>query len=220
MTLSDCPLAPLAYMGRERGVRGLAHPSASRSRFSPLNMPTLNTPICGKGNMVQPLAQRLTVQALIGPLREGGHVFALAEHLRPRFRPEGHDAGLAKQGVATPSSTRRQTGQVTEQVVPRGNEQVRPLVQLTDVQWTIVEHTDTPRTLNELLDITDYKQRPHFNAQHLEPLLDGRVLRMTVPDKPTSSKQQYVLTANGLKLKALLEPAGEQTATPEDQQTD
>ena len=97
---------------------------------------------------------------------------------------------------------------------------MRPLVQLTDVQWTIVEHADTPRTLNELLDITGYKQRPHFKAQHLEPLLDGGVMRMTVPDKPTSSKQQYVLTDGGLKLKALREAVGKQTATPEDQQTD
>jgi ATP-dependent DNA helicase RecG len=170
----------------------------------------MNTPAPRK------LARRLTVQALLAPLREGGHVFGLAEHLRPRFRPEDHDAGPAQQGVATPSSTRRQTEQVTEQVVPEGTAQVGPLVQLTDVQWTIVEHADTPRALNELLDITGYKQRPHFKAQHLEPLLDGGVLRMTVPDKPTSSKQQYVLTANGLKLKALRD----QTATSEDQQTD
>jgi ATP-dependent DNA helicase RecG len=164
------------------------------------------------GPKAQQLVQRLTVQALLVPLREGSNLFALAEHLRPRFRPEGHDAGLAKQGVTTPSGTRRQTEQVTEQV--------RPLVQLTDVQWTIVEHADTPRTLNELLDITGYKQRPHFKAQHLEPLLDGGVLRMTVPDKPTSSKQQYVLTDSGLKLKALRGAAREQTATSEDQQTD
>jgi TspO/MBR family len=37
----------------------------------------------------------------------------------------------------------------------------------------------------------------------LEPLLDGGILRMTVPDKPTSSKQRYVLTDAGLKLKSL-----------------
>jgi ATP-dependent DNA helicase RecG len=172
------------------------------------------------GPKAQQLVQRLTVQALLAPLREGGHVFALAEHLRPRFRPEGHDAELAKQGVTTPSSPHKQTEQVTEQVVPESTEQVQPLVQLTDVQWTIVEHTDRPRTLNELLDITGYKQRPHFKAQHLEPLLDGGVLRMTVPDKPTSSKQQYVLTDSGLKLKALREAVGTQTADPEDQQTD
>lgn len=172
------------------------------------------------GPKAQQLVQHLTVQALLEPLREGGHLYVLAEHLRPRFRLEGDDAELSKQGVTTPSSTRKQTEQVTEQVVPGSTEQVRPLVQLTDVQWTIVDHADTPRTLHELLDITGYKQRPHFKAQHLEPLLNGGVLRMTVPDKPTSSKQQYVLTANGLKLKTLREAVGTQTATPEDQQTD
>jgi ATP-dependent DNA helicase RecG len=34
-------------------------------------------------------------------------------------------------------------------------------------------------------------------------LLDGGIIRMTVPDKPTSSKQRYVLTDAGLKLKSL-----------------
>jgi ATP-dependent DNA helicase RecG len=92
-------------------------------------------------------------------------------------------------------------------------EQVQALVQLSSIQWLIVEHTDTPRTLSELLNISGYKQRPHFKAHHLEPLLAGGVIRMTVPDKPTSSKQQYVLTDTGVKLKTLRmqgKPATEQ----------
>jgi ATP-dependent DNA helicase RecG len=87
---------------------------------------------------------------------------------------------------------------------------------LTPIQWTIVEHADTPRTLNELLEITGYKQRPHFKAHHLEPLLQGGVLRMTVPDKPTSSKQQYVLTDAGVRLKAMRDSA----SAPKEQDQD
>ena len=48
-----------------------------------------------------------------------------------------------------------------------------------------------------------YSQRPHFKATHLEPLIEGGIIRMTIPDKPTSSKQRYVLTEAGLKLKEL-----------------
>jgi ATP-dependent DNA helicase RecG len=54
----------------------------------------------------------------------------------------------------------------------------------------------------ELLRITGYSQRAHFRSQHLEPLLRAGILRMTIPDKPRSSAQRYVLTENGIRLKA------------------
>ncbi len=159
------------------------------------------------GPGAQELVQRLAVQALLAPASEGGHLFTLAEHLRQRFLPTSAGTSEQNQPVRTSDATGEQTKQVTEQVVTGTTEQVPKLVQLTDVQWTIVEHADTPRTLNELLDISGYKQRPHFKSHHLEPLLAGGVLRMTVPDKPRSPKQQYVLTDVGLKLKVMHEQA-------------
>jgi ATP-dependent DNA helicase RecG len=62
---------------------------------------------------------------------------------------------------------------------------------------------DTPRTVAELKAATGLKQRANFVALHLNPLIAGRVLRRTIPDKPTSPKQQYVLTEIGIQLKAL-----------------
>lgn len=67
----------------------------------------------------------------------------------------------------------------------------------------IVKFADTPRSFAELMKEAGYSQRPHFKATHLEPLIDGGIIRMTIPDKPRSSKQQYVLTEAGLKLKEL-----------------
>lgn len=142
--------------------------------------------------------------------------FRMAELLRPRFLPASAGVGSQKQAVTTPDTAREQTEQVTEQVAAGTTEQVPALVQLTSVQWTIVEHADTPRTLNELLEITGYRQRPYFKSHHLEPLLQGGVLRMTVPDKPRSSKQQYVLTDTGVKLKAM----HERTTAPKEQDQD
>ena len=81
--------------------------------------------------------------------------------------------------------------------------QVGPLRELSSAQWAIVTHADVPRSLVELMRIAGYTQRPHFKAAHMEPLITGKILRMTVPDKPTSSKQRYVLTPAGLELKAL-----------------
>lgn len=149
------------------------------------------------------LVQRLTVQALLVPVAEGGHLYTLAEHLRSRFMPASIETVAQIQDLTPPSVPGEATEQVTEQVAVERTEQVPPLVHLSPVQWTIVEHADTPRTLQELLDATGYKQRPYFKATHLEPLLAGGVLRMTVPDKPTSSRQQYVLTETGVKLKAM-----------------
>lgn len=163
------------------------------------------------GPAAQGLVQRLTIQALLTPVTEGSHLFTLAEHLRPRFLPTSIQTAPQKQSVTATDAAAGATEQVTEQVVAGVTEQVPQLVQLSAVQWAIVEHADTPRTLNELLAVTGYKQRPFFKAHHLEPLLAGGVLRMTVPDKPTSSKQQYVLTETGVKLKAMHGQAGATT---------
>ncbi len=149
------------------------------------------------------LVQRLTVQALLAPTTEGSHLFTLAEHLRPKFMPSS--AGNAVQGPLVMPLTPIGEGaeQVAVQVAGEVTEQVQPLVHLSAIQWVVVEHADTPRTLSELLQITGFKQRPHFRARHIDPLLSGGVLRMTVPDKPRSSKQQYVLTDTGVKIKAM-----------------
>lgn len=149
------------------------------------------------------LVQRLTVQALLAPTTDGSHLFTLAEHLRPRFMPSS--AGNSVQGppVTPITPPGEETEQVAVQVAGEVTEQVQPLVHLSAIQWVVVEHADTPRTLSELLQFTGFKQRPHFRARHIDPLLAGGVLRMTVPDKPRSSKQQYVLTDTGVKIKAM-----------------
>ena len=160
------------------------------------------------GAAAQVLVQRLTVQALLAPPADGGHLFTLAEHLRPRFFSATETYAEENQQVTPQPPTNSGTEQVTEQVPAPATEQVAQLVQLSHVQWTIVQHTDTPKTLVELMEVTGYKQRPYFKTHHLEPLLAGKVLRMTVPDKPTSSNQQYVLTDVGVKLKAMHGQAG------------
>jgi ATP-dependent DNA helicase RecG len=187
VSLSEQEAAVFAYLTRKgqidladvKGLTGLAGPAAMR------------------------LVQRLTVQALLVPAAESGHLYALAEHLHQRFMPSsvgGTDQTLGS--VSAPPGA-QPTEQVTVQVPPTETEQVPALVRLSGVQWLIVEQTDTPRSLQELLSATGYKQRPHFKTQHIEPLLKGGVLRLTVPSKPTSSKQQYVLTEFGIKLKAM-----------------
>jgi ATP-dependent DNA helicase RecG len=159
------------------------------------------------GPAARDLAQRLTVQVILGPAPGSESKFALVDHLRQRFLPDGAEKGVPdQQTVGSPGDkepTEQVTAQVTEQVGEKATEQVEPLRELTEVQWLIVASADAPRSIGELMAATGYKQRPYFKATHLKPLLDGGVIRMTVPDKPNSSKQKYVLTDAGLKLKAL-----------------
>ena len=136
----------------------------------------------------QDLAQRLAVQAILEPAGHSPDQFALAEHLRLRF-------GRAGEGEQA-------TEQVNEQAAQSAVEHVQTLVQLTDTQWQVVRHADVPRSLAELMTYTGYSQRPYFKARHIQPLLAGGILRMTVPDKPRSPKQRYVLTKAGVKLRA------------------
>ena len=142
------------------------------------------------------LAQRLTVQALLVAQSETGNVFSLAEHLRPRFLAGTYN-------VAAELGGEKSTDQATDQAGAGAGELDRWLDRLTDVQWRLIGFADVPRSTAELMAHAGFKHRPHFVTTHLEPLMEGGVLRLTLPDKPRSPNQQYVLTEIGIKLKAI-----------------
>ncbi|MDT8351863.1 RNA-binding domain-containing protein [Roseomonas mucosa] len=154
--------------------------------------------------------ERLVAQVLVAPLETGGAQYTLPAHLRSRYGPSLAGAAPQGQGGGDQTTASSTTEQATEQAADSQPELVRSLDRLTEGQWRVVEHADVPRSLADLMARAGYKQRPHFMAQYLEPLLQARVLRMTVPDKPRSPNQQYVLTEAGIKLRALR--AGRQPA--------
>jgi hypothetical protein len=55
----------------------------------------------------------------------------------------------------------------------------------------------TERSMVELLAVAGRTNRTKFREQVLRPLFDAGFIEMTVPGKPTSSKQRYRLTARG-----------------------
>ncbi len=61
------------------------------------------------------------------------------------------------------------------------------------------------KRIADLMALTDRTDRTKFRDQVLKPLLEAGWLEMTIPDKPTSSKQKYRLTPEG---KALLAELG------------
>lgn len=163
------------------------------------------------------LVRRLTVQALLVAQGETGNLFGLAEHLRARFLPDapGKMEIIANNQLPDEEpATIGTTEQATEQAASRQTQLVQSLVQLSAIQWQIVAFADVPRSMADLTGHTGHKQRAFFKRLHLEPLLAGGILRMTVPDKPTSPAQRYVLTETGVKLKQLHE---QQAAGPRDE---
>lgn len=55
----------------------------------------------------------------------------------------------------------------------------------------------TPRTFDELLDFMEYRNRAMFRDRYLQLLLDEGIVKRTIPEKPTSPEQKYVLTEKG-----------------------
>lgn len=149
------------------------------------------------------LVQRLTVQALLLAQGETGNVFGLAEHLRPRFLAGTPNVSQENQHVAAELGGEKSTDQATDQAGAGAGELDRSLDRLSDVQWQLIVFADVPRSMAELMTHTGFNHRPHFVTTHLAPLLAGGVLRLTLPGKPRSPNQQYVLTETGVKLKAM-----------------
>ncbi|MBU4463599.1 MAG: hypothetical protein KKB05_06610 [Proteobacteria bacterium] len=54
-----------------------------------------------------------------------------------------------------------------------------------------------PRKSSEIMELIDLKHWKTFQANYLNPLLQQGLLAMTIPEKPTSSKQRYVTTETG-----------------------
>jgi ATP-dependent DNA helicase RecG len=49
----------------------------------------------------------------------------------------------------------------------------------------------------QLQEVLDLRHEAHFRKAYLVPALDAGLVEMTLPDKPTSSKQRYRLTTAG-----------------------
>ncbi|MEA3294283.1 MAG: hypothetical protein U9P81_04800 [Euryarchaeota archaeon] len=56
---------------------------------------------------------------------------------------------------------------------------------------------DGDKSSGALRSILGIKHRPTFRDNYLHPALDADLIEMTIPEKPSSSKQKYRLTDKG-----------------------
>jgi ATP-dependent DNA helicase RecG len=142
------------------------------------------------------ILSRLKVQALIEPISDDlDSYFVLAEHLRTLLA--GSSASDPSE-VLEGSLISDQPATVLANLI---SDQPKPLTELTEVHWKIIEFCDVPRSLSDLMDELDLTHRPYFKRNYLKPLMDNGLLKMTYPDKPNHPKQSYVLTEAGVRLK-------------------
>ena len=55
----------------------------------------------------------------------------------------------------------------------------------------LLEFCKTPRTREEMQHFMNLSNRGHFRTKILNPLIKGGLLKLTMPDKPTSPNQKY-----------------------------
>jgi hypothetical protein len=83
------------------------------------------------------------------------------------------------------------TGEVTPEVADQVTDQVKKLLSLFGN-----EALDTVRLMSKL----GLSHRPTFRKNYLHPALDAGYIKMTIPDKPRSSKQRDRITLLGEKV--------------------
>ena len=69
--------------------------------------------------------------------------------------------------------------------------------QVTPVVARLLPVCRTPKSRKALQEELGLRDDEHFRKAYLLPALESGLLERTIPDKPQSRKQRYVLTAKG-----------------------
>lgn len=96
---------------------------------------------------------------------------------------------LSVHARATRLAVEEATGEVTPEVGTK--------LGLSWDQVLILRNLTQDKGIAELMALLERSNRTKFRDQVLNPLMDARLVEMTIPDKPKSSKQKYRLTAAG-----------------------
>lgn len=68
----------------------------------------------------------------------------------------------------------------------------------------ILDFCRNPQSIQSIMKLAQWKDRTKFRNKYINPLLELGVIEQTIPDKLTSSKQEYFLTAKGLAFLKIL----------------
>lgn len=60
------------------------------------------------------------------------------------------------------------------------------------VTMKIIEFCKQEKNIFEIMNYIGYKNRTRFRRDYIKPLVEKGMLKMTIPDKPTSKNQKYI----------------------------
>ena len=113
-------------------------------------------------------------------------------------------AGLKQESSKSQARVRQESGKSQARVMQESRHQVGTKSAPSRYQVQILRNCLTEKAIGTLMASVSRKDRTKFRNQVLKPLLQAGWLEMTVPEKPTSSKQKYRLTDKGRQLLAVL----------------
>ena len=83
-------------------------------------------------------------------------------------------------------------GDVFKTIIPLSSETIDQATNQADSETErILEFCRVPRSRDKIQEFIEYKNRGYFRTKILNPLIKGGLLKLTIPDKPTSPKQKY-----------------------------
>ena len=84
-------------------------------------------------------------------------------------------------------------------VILPSSEQLTPQVsqQVTQQAQELLSKMSVLHSRQELQVLLQLSDRKNFRTSYLQPAINESYIALTIPDKPTSSKQKYYLTEKG-----------------------
>lgn len=114
------------------------------------------------------------------------------EELRPEFFSTPSDFRVLMKNVnSVLEGSTLDNQQADPHADPHADPQADPHA---SIQEKIIHFCRTPQSRTEIARYCGFKDVRSFSERYLRPLLEAGHIRMTVPDKPKSPKQQYVST--------------------------
>lgn len=72
---------------------------------------------------------------------------------------------------------------------------------VTDPVKSLLLIMDQEYSISELMRFMKLTHKPNFRKNYLQPAIELGLIEITIPEKPSSSKQKYRLTSKGKSLK-------------------
>ena len=151
----------------------------------------------GRGTGIPTMKRVLTENGSPKPLLETDGqctYFLTVLPVHPEWHPDNTSDQDSEQGKGKSDKVSVQADQVSDQVGDQVSDQVNPRI------IEVVEHCKAPKASSDILNNLGITNHTTNYKKYIQPALNNHWIKMTIPDKPRSRNQKYVITDEGRKL--------------------